>query len=72
LTKAGTNNKYVLTRLAIDRVRQLVHQKHKNVLNPSREKLPLQVLREIAQGKLSVQKIATNPQEGKTEESNQD
>ena len=52
LKKAKTDNKYKLTRLAIKRVRELVKEKGKSILDNSNEKLPTRVLREIMEGKV--------------------
>lgn len=63
------DNKYILTRWAIDRVRQLVRGKEKNILNPSQRKPPIQVLEEILQSKISIRKPTTNLQKKEIKES---
>jgi len=46
------DNKYKLTYLAIKRIKELVKEKDKNILNNSKEKLTTRVLREIIEGKI--------------------
>jgi len=52
LHKAGMDNKYRLTCLAIQRTKQLIKEKNKLELLGSKEKIPSIVLREIMEGKL--------------------
>jgi len=52
LKKAQMDNKYKLTYLAIKRIKELVKEKDKNILNNSKEKLTTRVLREIIEGKI--------------------
>ncbi len=55
LHKAGMDNKYRLTYLAIQRIKQLIKEKNKLELFGSKEKLPSTVLREIMEGKLKLE-----------------
>jgi DNA-directed RNA polymerase subunit K/omega len=48
----------------------LVRGKEKNILNPSQKKPPIQVLEEIAQGKISIRKSTTDLQKKEIKESN--
>jgi len=48
----------------------LVRGKEKNILNPSQKKPPIQVLEEIAQGKISIPKLTTNLQKKEIKKSN--
>jgi len=48
----------------------LVREKGKNILNPSEKKLPIQILEEIAQGKISIHKLTTDSQKKEIKESN--
>lgn len=55
LYKAGMDNKYRLTCLAIQRIKQLTKEKNKLELLIFKEKLPSTVLREIMEGKLKLE-----------------
>jgi len=57
LRKTGIANKYLLTRLAIQRMRELVREKDKRSLEKSKNKLPLLVLRDIAEGKVKMENL---------------
>lgn len=57
LRKTGIANKYLLTRLAIQRMKELVREKDKRSLEKSKNKLPLLVLREIAEGKVKMENL---------------
>ncbi|TET45965.1 DNA-directed RNA polymerase subunit omega [Candidatus Aerophobetes bacterium] len=57
LRKTGIANKYLLTRLAIQRMRQLVREKDKRSLEKSKNKLPTLVLKEIAEGKVKMENL---------------
>ncbi|MQY70121.1 MAG: DNA-directed RNA polymerase subunit omega [Firmicutes bacterium] len=63
LRKSGIEDKYELTRLAIRRIRQLVKEKDKMALRDTREKLPILVLKEIAEGKLKPESLEEESQE---------
>jgi DNA-directed RNA polymerase subunit K/omega len=63
LRKTGIANKYVLTRLAIQRMRDIVRQKDKESLEKPKDKLSTRVLREIAEGKVEMQKLAVENKE---------
>jgi len=52
--------------LAIRRIRQLVKEKDKMALEDTREKLPILVLKEIAEGKLKPESLEEESQEKKT------
>jgi len=52
--------------LAIRRIRQLVKEKDKMVLEGTREKLPILVLKEIAEGKLKPESLEEESQEKET------
>ena len=52
LDRAGTDDKFELTRLAIQRVRRLVKEKDKRALDNSQEKFPTLVLQEMLEGKI--------------------
>jgi len=52
--------------LAIRRIRQLVKEKDKMVLEDTREKLPILVLKEIAEGKLKPESLEEESQEKET------
>jgi len=52
LDQTGTDDKFELTRLAIQRVRRLVKEKDKRVLNNSQEKFSTLVLQEMLEGKI--------------------
>jgi DNA-directed RNA polymerase subunit K/omega len=49
--------------LAIRRIRQLVKEKDKMALRDTREKLPILVLKEIAEGKLKPESLEEESQE---------
>ncbi|MCK4618073.1 DNA-directed RNA polymerase subunit omega [Candidatus Aerophobetes bacterium] len=66
LRKSGIEDKYELTRLAIRRIRQLVKEKDKMALEDTREKLPILVLKEIAEGKLKPESLEEESQEKET------
>jgi DNA-directed RNA polymerase omega subunit len=57
LRKTGIDNKYLLTRLAIQRMRELVREKDKRSLEKPNNKLPVLVLKEIAQGKVKMENL---------------
>ncbi len=57
LRKTGIDNKYLLTRLAIQRMRELVREKDKGSLENSKDKLPSLVLKEIAEGKVTMENL---------------
>jgi len=52
--------------LAIRRIRQLVKEKDKMALEDRREKLPILVLKEIAEGKLKPESLEEESQEKET------
>ena len=52
--------------MAIRRIRQLVKEKDKRALEDTREKLPILVLREIAEGKLKPESLEEESQEKET------
>ncbi len=52
--------------MAIRRIRQLVKEKDKMVLEGTREKLPILVLKEIAEGKLKPESLEEESQEKET------
>lgn len=52
LDQAGIDDKFELTRLAIQRVRRLVKEKDKRALDNSQEKFPTLVLQEMLEGKI--------------------
>lgn len=52
--------------MAIRRIRQLVKEKDKMVLEDTREKLPILVLKEIAEGKLKPESLEEESQEKET------
>ncbi len=52
--------------MAIRRIRQLVKEKDKMVLEDRREKLPILVLKEIAEGKLKPESLEEESQEKET------
>jgi len=52
--------------LAIRRIRQLVKEKDKMALKDTREKLPILVLKEIAEGKLKPESLEEESQEKET------
>jgi len=52
--------------LAIRRIRQLVKEKDKMALEDTREKLPILVLKEIAEGKLKPESLEEESQEKET------
>lgn len=64
LRKTGIANKYLLTRLAIQRMRDIVRDKDKGSLEKPQNKLPTRVLKEIAEGKVKMQKLAVENKEG--------
>ena len=64
LRKTGIANKYLLTRLAIQRMRDIVREKDKRSLEKPQNKLATRVLREIAEGKVEMQKLAVENKEG--------
>ena len=64
LRKTGIANKYLLTRLAIQRMRNIVREKDKRSLEKPQNKLSTRVLREIAEGKVEMQKLAVENKEG--------
>lgn len=67
LRKTGIANKYLLTRLAIQRMRDIVREKDKRSLEKPQNKLPTRVLREIAEGKVGMDKLAVeNKEESKS------
>ncbi|UCG94851.1 MAG: DNA-directed RNA polymerase subunit omega [Candidatus Aerophobus sp.] len=66
LRKSGIEDKYELTRLAIRRIRQLVKEKDKMTLEDTHEKLPILVLKEIAEGKLKPESLEEESQEKET------
>ena len=63
LRKTGIANKYLLTRLAIQRMRDIVRQKDKRSLEKFQNKLPTRVLREIAEGKVKMEKLTVKDEE---------
>lgn len=63
LRKTGIPNKYLLTRLAIQRIRDIVREKDKRSLEKPQNKLPTRVLREIAEGKVKMEKLAVEDEE---------
>ncbi len=52
--------------MAIRRIRQLVKEKDKMALDDTREKLPILVLKEIAEGKLKPESLEEESQEKET------
>lgn len=52
--------------MAIRRIRQLVKEKDKMALEDTREKLPILVLKEIAEGKLKPESLEEESQEKET------
>lgn len=52
--------------MAIRRIRQLVKEKEKRALEDTREKLPILVLKEIAEGKLKPESLEEESQEKET------
>ncbi len=52
--------------MAIRRIRQLVKEKDKMALEDRREKLPILVLKEIAEGKLKPESLEEESQEKET------
>jgi len=52
MSKTNINNKYELTRLAIQRTKELVKEKDKKALLNSQEKIPTIVLKEMMEGKI--------------------
>ncbi len=64
LRKTGIANKYLLTRLAIQRMRDIIREKDKGSLQKPQNKLSTRVLREIAEGKVEMQKLAVENKEG--------
>ena len=52
MSKTGVNDKYKLTRLAIQRVKELIREKNKKALLDSQEKLTTIVLKEMKEGKI--------------------
>ena len=52
MSKTGVNDKYKLTRLAIQRVKELIKEKDKRALLDSQEKLTTIVLKEMKEGKI--------------------
>ncbi len=52
--------------MAIRRIRQLVKEKDKMALRDTREKLPILVLKEIAEGKLKPESLEEESQEKET------
>ena len=54
MSKTGVNDKYKLTRLAIQRVKELIKEKNKRALLDSQEKLTTIVLKEMKEGKIKV------------------
>lgn len=52
--------------MAIRRIRQLVKEKDKRALEDTREKLPILVLKEIAEGKLKPESLEEESQEKET------
>ncbi|GAH26226.1 unnamed protein product [marine sediment metagenome] len=52
--------------MAIRRIRQLVKEKDKRALEDRREKLPILVLKEIAEGKLKPESLEEESQEKET------
>ncbi len=52
--------------MAIRRIRQLVKEKDKMALKDTREKLPILVLKEIAEGKLKPESLEEESQEKET------
>jgi len=54
MSKTGVNDKYKLTRLAIQRVKELIKEKNKRALLDSQEKLTTIVLKEMKEGKIRV------------------
>lgn len=63
LRKTGIANKYLLTRLAIQRMRDIVREKDKRSLEKPQNKLPTCVLREIAEGKVKMEKLTVKDEE---------
>ncbi len=57
LRQTGIDNKYLLTRLAIHRMRELVRKKDKKSLENPKDKLPSFVLKEIAEGKVTMKNL---------------
>lgn len=63
LRKTGIANKYLLTRLAIQRMRDIVREKDKRSLEKPKNKLPTLVLKEIAEGKVKMEKLEVKDNE---------
>ncbi len=57
LRKTGIANKYLLTRLAIQKMRELVREKDKRSLEKLKNKLPIFVLKQIAEGKMKIDNL---------------